>query len=322
MLKADVVLYLLGKLKNEYPSASEEEHFIAIEGFIQYMEMVKQAEGSEVKMWSKSVDFVWHQFILNTKEYAEFCETYFGKFLHHTPSSNELGYWKDDLLLRQHYLTVMTSFGYNPFFMQQKTLSKSVADILPPIFAADQVLSPEGGVDMYRLSSLCAYDYASWNDRKTSWWGKRESPSTPYQEFLNNFNPNEYMHNLAWRNYLQGTSISANRHKKKQVESELSRAKENDSLQNFADNYTWTLFSSSSDSEAKSYRTSGSGKSGSKGDDTSSHTTHHSPTPSYSCGSSSHSTSHSSHSCGSSSGHSSHSCSSSSCSSSSCGGGF
>lgn len=319
MIKENVMQYLLGKLKEEYPHATETEYLIAVDGFIQYMDLVREAKGNEVPMWSKSVDFVWHQFILNTKEYAGFCQSHFGKFLHHTPSSNELGDWKDDLLLRQHYLTVMTSSGYNPFFMQQKALSNSVADILPPIFAADQVLSPEGGVDMYVLSVLCEDDYTSWNDRKTSWWGKRESPSTPYQEFLNNFNPNDYMQNLVWRNYIQGTSISASKHRKNPLESELSRTKENDLLQTIADSYNWNLQELYVDSGTKLYSTSGR-KGGSKNDDTSSHT-HHTPTPSYSCGSS-HSSSHSSHSCGSSSSHSSHSCSSSSCSSSSCGGGF
>lgn len=34
---------------------------------------------------SKDVDEVWHNFILYTIEYAEFCQRYFGKFIHHVP---------------------------------------------------------------------------------------------------------------------------------------------------------------------------------------------------------------------------------------------
>jgi len=34
---------------------------------------------------SKKVDVGWHQFILNTRDYAEFCERVAGRFLHHVP---------------------------------------------------------------------------------------------------------------------------------------------------------------------------------------------------------------------------------------------
>jgi len=34
---------------------------------------------------TKDVDEVWHNFILYTIEYAEFCTKYFGKFIHHVP---------------------------------------------------------------------------------------------------------------------------------------------------------------------------------------------------------------------------------------------
>ncbi|GGP36773.1 glycine-rich domain-containing protein [Saccharothrix coeruleofusca] len=34
---------------------------------------------------SRRVDLGWHQFILNTTDYAEFCERVAGRFLHHVP---------------------------------------------------------------------------------------------------------------------------------------------------------------------------------------------------------------------------------------------
>lgn len=37
---------------------------------------------------SKKVDIGWHQFILNTREYAEFCDRVAGRFLHHVPERN------------------------------------------------------------------------------------------------------------------------------------------------------------------------------------------------------------------------------------------
>jgi hypothetical protein len=41
---------------------------------------------------TKKIDTAWHQFILHTKDYAAFCNEFFGVFLHHTPGGkNEKG---------------------------------------------------------------------------------------------------------------------------------------------------------------------------------------------------------------------------------------
>lgn len=39
------------------------------------------------EMYSRRVDEVWHQFILFTREYSDFCDEYFGGFVHHRPSN-------------------------------------------------------------------------------------------------------------------------------------------------------------------------------------------------------------------------------------------
>ncbi|MDB5259277.1 MAG: hypothetical protein JWO73_485 [Candidatus Taylorbacteria bacterium] len=38
---------------------------------------------------SKKIDEAWHNFIVFTKEYAKFCETNFGFFIHHNPFTKE-----------------------------------------------------------------------------------------------------------------------------------------------------------------------------------------------------------------------------------------
>lgn len=38
---------------------------------------------------SKAVDIGWHQFILNTRDYAEFCQRVAGRFIHHQPDEFE-----------------------------------------------------------------------------------------------------------------------------------------------------------------------------------------------------------------------------------------
>ena len=36
----------------------------------------------------QEIDDMWHTFILFTKEYAEFCQKYFGEFMHHAPNTH------------------------------------------------------------------------------------------------------------------------------------------------------------------------------------------------------------------------------------------
>jgi hypothetical protein len=38
----------------------------------------------------EKVDWMWHTFILFTRDYAEFCQRYFGFFLHHVPAEDGL----------------------------------------------------------------------------------------------------------------------------------------------------------------------------------------------------------------------------------------
>ena len=38
-------------------------------------------------MYSRRVDEVWHQFVLFTSQYVDFCREYFGEYLHHNPSN-------------------------------------------------------------------------------------------------------------------------------------------------------------------------------------------------------------------------------------------
>lgn len=41
-----------------------------------------------VSMISKTVDAVWHAHILHTRDYADFCQAVFGRFIHHAPHNS------------------------------------------------------------------------------------------------------------------------------------------------------------------------------------------------------------------------------------------
>jgi hypothetical protein len=50
-----------------------------------YLALVARDPEREVPMFSTRVDQVWHEFVLFTREYAEFCARHAGRFLHHAP---------------------------------------------------------------------------------------------------------------------------------------------------------------------------------------------------------------------------------------------
>jgi len=59
----------------------------AINEFKKYM-IVRLVTGKVLTMTSEIVDLVWHQFILFTKEYHDFCNKVFGEYIHHAPATD------------------------------------------------------------------------------------------------------------------------------------------------------------------------------------------------------------------------------------------
>src|SRR5262245_37164321 len=60
---------------------------IALEGVRAWYLACLYADGELIGMPSKAVDVAWHEMILRTREYHEFCRCAFGTYLHHTPDS-------------------------------------------------------------------------------------------------------------------------------------------------------------------------------------------------------------------------------------------
>lgn len=46
------------------------------------------------------IDDMWHEFILMTRDYAEFCQIYFGKFMHHQVNMKRVMPDKENLLMQ------------------------------------------------------------------------------------------------------------------------------------------------------------------------------------------------------------------------------
>jgi hypothetical protein len=53
----------------------------------QWFRLAARHPKAKLSMPSVVVDDMWHEFVLHTRDYAEFCDAAFGRFLHHTPES-------------------------------------------------------------------------------------------------------------------------------------------------------------------------------------------------------------------------------------------
>lgn len=74
------------RLKETYPHLSDAEVNVVMDGLRDYFWCCHRAGGKIVSMPSQAVDSLWHDFILFTRAYGEFCRHAFGHYLHHTPA--------------------------------------------------------------------------------------------------------------------------------------------------------------------------------------------------------------------------------------------
>jgi hypothetical protein len=77
---------LLQKLEAQHPSFTRKESALVGNGLRQFFLAYLKSGRQYVAMPSQVADDLWHEFILYTRAYEEFCEKAFGGFLHHTPA--------------------------------------------------------------------------------------------------------------------------------------------------------------------------------------------------------------------------------------------
>lgn len=74
------------------------------QGALQFLQ-VASAAGSPVSP-SLPIDAAWHAFILHTRDYADYCERQFGRFIHHQPTvgvSNRDNYLRARAIAEEHF---------------------------------------------------------------------------------------------------------------------------------------------------------------------------------------------------------------------------
>lgn len=128
------------KSKNFLDAKQQDLVFTALRD---YFYICHQARKSMVSMPSQIVDDAWHEFILFTKHYNDFCLKAFGRYLHHTPAEAMQSKTKAQQGIKRTWKIACRREGINP----------SQPDRLPLIFAIDGLLNIENGFT-YSLNCL------------------------------------------------------------------------------------------------------------------------------------------------------------------------
>jgi hypothetical protein len=79
--------FLIEKLCKENITETPEEARALFAEFKKYLWLVSVDDSVDWKMYSLRVDEVWHQFVLFTREYIDFCMQFFHLYVQHNPSN-------------------------------------------------------------------------------------------------------------------------------------------------------------------------------------------------------------------------------------------
>ena len=77
---------VLQTVKSRYPHLTDSQLNTVESGLREWFHINLMAKGRAVSMPSQVIDVAWHELILFTKFYEEFCQKAFGRFLHHHPA--------------------------------------------------------------------------------------------------------------------------------------------------------------------------------------------------------------------------------------------
>lgn len=78
--------FLIGKLREAHPQLSRRDAELVLRGLRQFFMSHLRSDRKFVAMPSKVVDTAWHEFILHTQGYQNWCKAAFGGMLHHSPA--------------------------------------------------------------------------------------------------------------------------------------------------------------------------------------------------------------------------------------------
>lgn len=128
---------LFDALRTHHPHLTIKDCQLVAQGLRQFFLAYHKSGYRYVSMPSQVVDDLWHEFILHTRAYDDFCRKAFGRFFHHTPAAalGEQAAVKSDAGLRRTWWYACSEEKINP----KRALR------LPLLFALDTKLAIAGG---------------------------------------------------------------------------------------------------------------------------------------------------------------------------------
>jgi hypothetical protein len=142
----------LGKLR---PELSLKDRQLVARALRQFFLVYLKSGKKHVAMPSQVVDDLWHEFILYTKHYEQFCKKAFGQMMHHTPAA-VLGESRrnNDGLRRTWWFACL-----------EENINPRKATRLPLLFALDGKWNIENG---FRYEPDCSYSGSTKADTRLS----------------------------------------------------------------------------------------------------------------------------------------------------------
>lgn len=124
------------KLSTLHPQLSEGQLDLVFQGLRDYFHISNKAgKRRMVAMPSQVVDDAWHEFILFTRAYEQFCRKALGRYLHHTPAEAMAGPTVAQDGIKRAWRLACAKDGVNP----------KGAYVLPLLFAIDKELNIPNG---------------------------------------------------------------------------------------------------------------------------------------------------------------------------------
>lgn len=134
-----------------YPHLTEADCELVLRGLRQYFQICRRSSGM-VAMPSQVVDVAWHEFILFTRHYEQFCKRALGRFLHHTPTEAMSSRTNAQDSIKQAWRLAC----------QNESIDPKNAHRLPLLFALDAQLKISDGFkyqlncDKHKADGYCA----------------------------------------------------------------------------------------------------------------------------------------------------------------------
>lgn len=142
------------ELIKTYPHLTINQQKEVIKGLRDYFHVCLTLGRKPVAMPSKVVDSAWHEFILFTKAYKNFCNQALGRFLHHTPAEAMSSQTKAQQGIKNCWQVACKIKNIDP-----KNPKK-----LPLLFAIDKKLKIKGGFE-YTLNCKKTHGAPNYGDR-------------------------------------------------------------------------------------------------------------------------------------------------------------